>query len=85
MSKWAQSQETLRSGGVLANNTDWSYIWLQCRDAPSNGNYYGDFNLGSPNNNCNGTTSTYQLGTYADAEWFTISSGGINYTYVQIY
>ncbi len=76
---------SLNPTGVIANNTDWSFIWLQSRDAPVNGNYYDDFNLGSPSNNCNGTTSTYQLGTYSEAEWFTISIAGTNYTYVQIY
>lgn len=65
--------------GVIATNTDWSFMWMQTFDG---GNIsLDDFFVGSPANNCNGPATTYQVGTYSEAEWFTIG----NNTFVQIY
>lgn len=73
------SHPSLISSGTISNNTDWSYYWFQIKD--SSLQPYGDFTMGSTTA-CGGSGNlTYQSGSYAEAEWFTI--GG--YTYVQIY
>lgn len=71
----------LNPSGPIALNTDWSYFVFQTFDGGSV--TYDHFQLGV--GNCNGTHYTAQSGTYSDAEWFTITSGGTVTTYVQIY
>lgn len=71
----------LNPSGPIALNTDWSYFVFQTFDGGTVS--YDNFQLGV--GNCNGTVYTAQSGTYSDAEWFTITSGGTITTYVQIY
>lgn len=37
------------------------------------------------NTNCTGSSVTYELGSYSEAEWFTITSGTTVYTFINIY
>lgn len=61
--------------------TDWDMFWFKTYDDQHN--FYEDFFMGD--NSCNIGSTTYQSGTYSDSEWFTISSGGTDYTFLQIY
>jgi hypothetical protein len=68
--------------GAVATSSDWSLFWFETFDAAHN--LYEYFNMGV-NPSCNGSVTTYKLGIYSEAEWFTITSGSIVYTYINIY
>lgn len=66
---------------VVGTTTDWTYFIFQAKDSANNS--YGDFWMGT--GTCNGNVSTHEVGTYAEAEWFTLTSGGTAYTIVQVF
>ncbi|KQT26177.1 hypothetical protein ASG22_05770 [Chryseobacterium sp. Leaf405] len=77
----AYNHPAVNPTSAVSTSTDWTYFIFQAQD--SSNNPYGDFSMGT--GTCNGTLNTYQVGTYAEAEWFTLTSGGTAYTVVQVF
>lgn len=85
---------TLSPGGPIASNTNWRHTKFQMYFAGTNTpvssggtsvpETYFNANLGDGTNSCFSGPSNIST-IYGDAEWFTISSGGIQYTYIQIF
>jgi len=75
------SNFSLATGGAIALNTNWSYFSFLTHTG--NNSTVDDLYLEI--GTCGTTPIFYDSGTNSDAEWFNISSGGITYTYVQIY
>lgn len=85
---------TLSSTGVISTNTNWRHTKFQMYFAGTNTpvssggtsipETYFNANLGDGTNSCFSGPS-YISTLYGDAEWFTISSGGTQYTYIQIF
>ena len=50
----------------------------------SSHNFYEEFKMGV-NTSCTGISVTYELGSYSEAEWFTITSGSTEYTFINIF
>jgi len=66
---------------ALVPVSEWATFYFQTKD--NAGNSYEDFRIGNPaiSSGIGFTSSSYQLGSYSEAEWFDI--GG--YTYLQVY
>lgn len=83
---------TTCSAGTLAYNdpnviamsptSDWSFFVFFVRD-PATQNILDqhELTMGS----CNPSVNTYSLGSVSETEWFTISSGGVVNSYINIY
>lgn len=70
------------SFGPVSLYSDWSMFWFSTFD--SSHIFFEEFKMGV-NTNCTGNSVTYQLGSYAEAEWFTITSGSTVFTNLNIY
>lgn len=67
---------------TISPTTDWSMFSFFVRD-PITYDIHDHFTIGvAP---CAGNYPTYQLGTQSETEWFTISSGGTMFSYINIY
>lgn len=65
----------------VSTGSNWSFFIFQARDNANNA--YGDFWMGT--GSCSGNLNTYYANAYAEAEWFTITSGTNGYTIVQVF
>lgn len=85
---------TLAPTGAISVNTNWRHTKFQMYFAGTNTpvssggtsvpETYFLGNLGDGTNSCFTGPSNIST-TYGDADWFTISSGGVQYTYIQIF
>ncbi|WP_144282714.1 hypothetical protein [Chryseobacterium echinoideorum] len=88
------SHPSLSPSGAISTNTDWRHTKFQMFFAGTNTplssggtnvpETYFLGNMGDGTNSCF-TGPSYISSVYGDAEWFNISSGGVKYTYIQIY
>lgn len=92
---WVQSAATSTPGyrglthpsiaqtGAIANNTNWTGFYFVTRNASG---YHEEHPIGNPlYSSCTGCFFTYNDAGITEAEWFTLTSGGVEYTYVQVY
>jgi len=77
----AYNHPAVSPSSAVSTGSNWSYFIFQAQDNSSNA--YGDFWMGT--GVCNGTVSTYYANAYAEAEWFTITSGTNAYTILQVF
>jgi len=81
----AWNHASLLPGGVISNNTKWVGSKFQMyHKGTNNPETFFNGNLGADVAPCI-TNESYITTPYGDAEWFTITSGGNNYTYIQIF
>lgn len=90
----APDHVTLSPTGAISTNTNWRHTKFQMYFAGTNTpvssggasipETYFNGNLGDGTNSCFSGPS-YISTVYGDANWFTISSGGTQYTYIQIF
>jgi hypothetical protein len=67
----------------ISPTTDWRFYAFDVRDNASLNTVYDSFQIGI--SSCGATYPTHQLGFVSETEWFTISSGGTAFTYINIY
>jgi hypothetical protein len=67
----------------ISPTTDWRFFAFDVRDNASPNTVYDSFQIGI--SSCGATYPTYQVGSASETDWFTISSGGTAYTYINVF
>lgn len=68
---------------TISPTTDWSFFSFDVRDPASINTVYDHYDIGvAP---CAGNYPSSGVGTVSETEWFTITSGGTIFTYINIY
>ena len=68
---------------AISPTTDWSFFAFDVRDPGSINTVYDHYDIGvAP---CAATYPTNGIGTVSETEWFTITSGGTIFSYINIY
>lgn len=77
----------IAAGGAVSNNTDWQHSKFGMRYPGTTTNVpYTGVNISSGSNACySWPSSFYDPNSPISADWFTISSGGTVYSYLQIF